>query len=134
MKLLCVYEVPKAVRHLYRLLQERTEATNISHRKMPSWRAHLRFFKSRPYRAWYLIDVGGEIVGAIYLSQANEIGVFLFRTHQGRGLGSEAVKAIVKRHPRKRFLANINPRNERSIAMFEALGFRHLQNTYELVH
>ena len=38
----------------------------------------------------------------------------------------------MKRHPRKRFLANVNPRNKKSIAMFEAMGFRHLQNTYEL--
>ena len=85
----------------------------------------------KPYRAWYLIEAKGEIVGAVYLSKADEIGVFLFRKHQGHSLGPKAVGAIMKRHPRRRFLANINPRNQGSIAMFESMGFRHLQNTYE---
>jgi len=127
-----IYKVPDAPRHLYRLLEERGRDVNISHRAMPSWRAHLRFVRSRPYHAWYLIEADGEIAGAAYLSKADEIGIFLFRSHQGRGLGPEAVKAVMKRHPRKRFLANVNPRNKGSIAMFEAMGFRHLQNTYEL--
>ncbi len=127
---MCI-SAPDAERYLYRLLEERTEDVNISHRSMPSWRSHVRFVRSKPYRAWYLIEAKGEIVGAVYLSKADEIGVFLFRKHQGHGLGPKAVAAIMKRHPRRRFLANINPRNKGSIAMFESMGFRHLQNTYE---
>lgn len=133
MRLRDVYREPEAARILYRLLEERTDDINISHRAMPSWRAQLAFIKSRPYSAWYLVEHEKEFVGAIYLSKANEIGIFLFREHHGRGLGKQAVKAIMKRHPRKRFLANINPRNTGSIAMFEGMGFRHIQNTYELI-
>ena len=133
MRLRSVYKVTDAARHLYRLLQERTEAVNISHRVVPAWSAHARFVKSRPYAAWYLVEVGDEITGAIYLSRANEIGIFLFRDYQGRGLGREAVQLLMQRHPRKQFLANVNPLNKNSIEMFEALGFRHLQNTYEYI-
>ncbi len=38
---------------------------------------------------------------------------------------------LMEAHPRKKYLANINPANERSIHMFEKLGFKHIQNTYE---
>ena len=91
-KLRDIYEVPDAPRHLYRLLEERGRDVNISHRAMPSWRAHLRFVRSRPYQAWYLIEADGEFAGATYLSKADEIGIFLFRSHQGRGLGPKAVR------------------------------------------
>ena len=133
MKLRSVYREPEAARMLYRLLEERNDAINISHRKMPSWRAHLAFIGSKPYSAWYLVEIENEFVGSIYLSKTNEIGIFLFRAHQGRGLGKTAIQALMKRHPRKRYLANINPRNANSIAMFEGMGFHHIQNTYELI-
>ena len=61
-------------------------------------------------------------------------GVFVLRTHQGAGYGPQAVRLVMARHRGvKRFLANINPANQRSIAVFADLGFRHIQNTYELV-
>lgn len=133
MKLRSVYRHPQAAEILYRLLEERSDDINISHRSMPTWRQHLSFIRSRPYTAWYLLEHEKEIVGSIYLSKTNEIGIFLLRAHQGRGLGKKAVQTLMKRHPRKRFLANINPRNGNSIAMFEGMGFRHIQNTYELI-
>jgi len=132
-KLRSVYLEDEAPRLLYRLLEERNDEINISHRSMPTWRAHLAFIRSKPYSAWYLVKAGREFVGAIYLSKTNEIGIFVLREHQGKGLGKKAIQALMKRHPRKRFLANINPRNTNSIGMFEGMGFRHIQNTYELI-
>lgn len=134
MKLVDVYRVAEAPALLYRLLEERSAEVNISHRTMPSWRRHLAFIRARPYRAWYLIRVGETFVGAVYLSKQNEIGVFILRACQGRGYGPEAIRLVMARHRGvKRFLANINPRNRRSIELFTDLGFRHVQNTYELV-
>jgi RimJ/RimL family protein N-acetyltransferase len=133
-KLVDAYRVDEAPALLYRLLQERNADVNISHRAMPTWRQHLAFIRARPYRAWYLIRVGPSLVGAVYLSKQNEIGVFVLREHQGRGYGSDAIRKVMARHRGvKRFLANINPRNPRSIALFTDLGFRHIQNTYELM-
>lgn len=131
-KLRSVYRLEDAAQILFELLKERSDDINISHSAMPSWRSHLAFIRSRPYSAWYLVEVDKEFAGAIYLSKTNEIGIFLFRSHHGRGLGKKAIKALMKRHPRGRYLANINPRNDNSIAMFEGMGFRHIQNTYEL--
>lgn len=131
MKLFDVYSSRGALSVLYRLLEERTPEVNISHRELPSWDDHCTFVASRPYAAWYLIEVEGQPIGAIYLSRMDEIGVFILRAHQGRGYGRRAVLALMERHPRDRYLANVNPANEHSIAFFRSLGFEHIQNTYE---
>jgi RimJ/RimL family protein N-acetyltransferase len=133
--LVSVYQHPDADRILYALLEERegADAVNISHNgKTPAWREHLKFFRSKPYRVWFLIHVEDLIVGSIYLSKQDEIGVFLFRAFQGHGYGPAAIKELMRRTPRRRYLANLNPANDRSKAMFERLGFRHVQETFEL--
>ena len=131
MKLLRVGDTPDAPGLLYQLLQERVPDTNISHREMPTWDAHIHFIQSRPYKAWYVIQGDGNPVGSIYLSKMNEIGVFILIKHQGQGFGTQAIQMLMERHPEERFLANINPNNSRSIQFFKSLGFRHIQNTYE---
>lgn len=106
---------------------------NISHRRMPSRAEHQRFFRSRPYRSWDLVLKDGEPVGAIYLSKQNEIGVFIFKRYRGLGYGKKAVRLLMKKHGReRRLLANISPKNPRSIRFFKDMGFEHIQNTYEL--
>ena len=131
MRLVDVYSAPEAPELLYKLMEERTPEVNISHRELPDWDTHLAFVASRPYDAWYMIETDDVFVGAIYLSKMCEIGVFVFAEHRGQGHGKRAVKMLMEKHPRERFLANINPANTDSIAFFRALGFRHIQNTYE---
>lgn len=141
MKLESVYKHELAVSYLYHLLTERDPSINISHKKMPSFREHERFFNSKPYRFWYLIEVDGSAVGACYLTKKNEVGIAVSSQHRGKGYGLEAVNLLTQRHkplkaiPSKRsgqFIANINPANERSIRLFRKLGFVHIQNTYRL--
>jgi RimJ/RimL family protein N-acetyltransferase len=139
--LINTYTVPGAARVLYELLLERDSSTNISHRKMPTWREHQQFVESKPYRKWYLVQVDGQFVGACYLTRQNEIGIQLFKAYQGKGYAVEAVNLLITKHkplkaiPGKRsgrFLANINPQNERSMRLFQKLGFVHIQETYAL--
>lgn len=114
---------------LWDLLNERTEDQAISHRKMPTLAEHCEFVESRPYRAWYFIEDGKQVVGSVYLSNQREIGIFVFNRHQGKGYGEQAVKTLMAKWPGK-FYANINPRNIRSHAFFERMGFKPLQVTY----
>ena len=131
--LVSVYRLPKvAPELLYRLLAEREAHVNISHHDMPAWKDHLRFIAKRPYSAWYLIKHQQDHVGAVYLTALGEIGIGILAAWRRRGFGPAAIRALMRRHPRSRFLANINPDNAKSIRMFSEMGFRIIQQTYEL--
>jgi RimJ/RimL family protein N-acetyltransferase len=141
MKLIPVNEQPNcAAGILYELLAERTAEQSISHRQMPTWDEHLAFIESKiptsdgldPYSVWDLIEVDGRIVGAIYLTLRDEIGVAIFKKEQRKGYGSAAVKLLMELSGPLPYLANVNPHNAASIVMWEKLGFVHIQNTYRL--
>ena len=117
------------LRLLYALLSERTPEQSISHRAMPTWFEHCAFVASKPYLAWYVIRVGNDFVGAIYLTHRHEIGVGIFREQQRRGYARAAVLRLMELYPGK-FLANVNPKNEASRKLWESLGFNLLQVTY----
>jgi RimJ/RimL family protein N-acetyltransferase len=131
MSLTSVYERPDRHQLLYDLLKERDETVNVSHRELPAWCDHVRFVESHPYQEWYFIEAG-DVVGACYLTIDDEIGVFVFKEYQGHGYGPMAVRRLMDIHGQRRYLANINPRNERSAGIFAKLGFRCVQHTYEL--
>jgi RimJ/RimL family protein N-acetyltransferase len=122
----------RAPRLLYTLLQEREPRANISHRAMPSWKQHCKFVARRPYSAWYLIKLREDYVGAIYLTSMNEIGIAVLKQWRKRGVGPAATRLLMRKYGRRRYLANINPRNEESIRLFRRIGFRIIQHTYEL--
>lgn len=116
---------PFHVQVLWWLLGERTSAQSISHKTMPTFNQHREFVQSHPYMAWYLIegsDIESAFAGAVYLSMQREIGISVLRAYRGRGLAMAAINDLMRKHPGK-FLANINPANEASIALFRKLGF-----------
>lgn len=67
-----------------------------------------------------------------------EIGITVARTHQGRGLASEALRALLSllfdALGKHRVFGSIDPRNRRSIALVKRAGFRaealHLQSVW----
>ena len=133
-RLVDVYDNPnpgQSIDFLYSLLEDRDPIANISHRRMPTVSDHIRFVHSRPYRAWYIIFSDSHPVGAVYLSKAAEIGIFILKGRQGNGYGKAAIRILMELHPQKRYLANIAPGNSRSISMFEKIGFNLIQLTLE---
>lgn len=137
MRLIDVRMHPRAAPILYSLLEERTPEQSISHRHMPSIAEHNAFVANyggphEPYFYWGLIDVNGTIVGHIYLTRRNEIGIQIYNRHQGKGHGTEAVQLLMRLFGKREYLANINPFNQASIAMFMKLGFGLCQLTYRL--
>lgn len=117
---------------LYYLLKNRNPNINISHKKMPIFKEHIKFVNSKPYSKWYIIKQNDEKVGSIYLSKQNEIGLFLKNNVQGKNIGTEALKLLIMKNPKKRILANINPKNKKSIKFFKKNGFKLIQFTFEL--
>lgn len=117
---------------LFELLKERDSRVNISHRKMPTYNNHVKFVMSNPYSKWYIIQYQKEKIGSAYLSKQDEIGIFIKKGKQGSGIGKKALELIMKKNPRKRYLANVNPKNGKSIKFFKKNQFKLLQHTYEL--
>ena len=119
------------VKFLFDLLKERDPRANISHRKMPTYSQHTKFIKSKPYSKWYIILKSKQKIGSIYLSKNDEIGIFLSKKFQGKNVGNFALNELMKKNTRKRFLANVNPKNKKSISFFKNNNFKLIQYTFE---
>ena len=119
------------VKFLFDLLKERDPRANISHKKMPTYSQHTKFIKSKPYSKWYIILKSKQKIGSIYLSKNDEIGIFLSKKFQGKNVGNFALNELMKKNPRKRFLANVNPKNKKSISFFKNNNFKLIQYTFE---
>ena len=119
------------VKFLFDLLKERDPRANISHKKMPTYSQHTKFIKSKPYSKWYIILKSKQKIGSIYLSKNDEIGIFLSKKFQGKNVGNFALNELMEKNPRKRFLANVNPKNKKSISFFKNNNFKLIQYTFE---
>jgi len=115
---------------LYELLKEREGIVNISHRQLPSFSEHEKFVKNSSYSFWEIIWLNNERIGNIYLTDRDELGIFIKKKFQSRGSGSIALQKFLKKTGKNRFLAHINPTNYKSIQFFGKNGFTHIQNTY----
>ena len=109
------------VRFLYNQLKERDPKINISHKRMPSYSEHTRFVLSKPYSKWYIIYYKNRKVGNVYLSKMNEIGIFILKTIKVKGLGSLVLEQVLKKNPKTRYLANVNPNNIKSAEFFKKM-------------
>ena len=119
------------VKFLFDLLKERNPRVNISHKKMPTYNQHRKFIKSKPYSKWYIILKSKQKIGSIYLSKNDEIGIFLSKKFQGKNVGNFVLNELMKKNPRKRFLANVSPKNKKSMEFFKKNGFKLIQYTFE---
>ena len=125
------------VHFLYSVLKERMNHPewNISHTKLPTWKEHVNFIKSKPYKEHYVIHNAEEpkdCVGVFYVTHMREIGIFIAEPHRGKGYAVDILKSYMSEHMTEEFYANINPKNEKSIKFFESLDFKHIQNTYKV--
>ena len=66
------------------------------------------------------------------LSKNDEIGIFISKDFQGTNIGKTVLAEIIKRNPRKHYLANVNPKNKKSIKFFKNNKFKLIQCTFEL--
>jgi RimJ/RimL family protein N-acetyltransferase len=140
-RLFDVKQAPEAPELLYRLMEERPAESAIAHRRTPTREEHRAFMATRPYRAWCLVQSAGRYVGAVTLTPNNEVGVFILREFQRRGHARAALVELMRAYPPLpgiptvrpgHFVANVNPANQASIALFTSLGGRHIANTYQL--
>jgi len=120
------------LRFLYNLLKERDPRVNISHRKMPTFKEHIKFVKSKPYANWYIIKHGQKKIGSCYISFLDEIAIHLKKEMNTANIKNEVLRIVIEKNPQERYLANINPANKKLIQFFKNHGFKLIQHTYEL--
>lgn len=132
MRLIPIEDRSDAAHILWDLLADRPSNANISHREMPTWTAHEAFCKAHGYRTWRLIETPHGIVGAIYLTMQNEIGIGIFKAFQRQGLATQAIMMLMTEYGPRAYYANVAPTNPDSRKMFEKLGFAHIQDTLRL--
>lgn len=117
---------------LYDLLKEREPKENISHKKMPTYSQHKKFVLSKPYRKWFVIVQDNQKIGAVYLTDINEIGLHLKKEYNKNTIKRQILKKIIETDGKNRYLVNISPQNEDAIKFFKSQDFRLIQYTYEL--
>ena len=121
----------KDLNFLYDLLEHRQENSNISHKKMPTFLQHKKFVKSKPYVYWYIVLKNNEKIGSVYITMINEIGLHLKQNVNNLKLEKKILNVLMLKHPKTRFLININPKNEKRINFLKKNGFNLIQYTFE---
>jgi RimJ/RimL family protein N-acetyltransferase len=138
---------PLAAQFLWDCMKEALQEphTTISHTKMPTWDEHLGWLERRTQRALLMIETSAPyadrsgLVGFVSLTRNNEIGIRIRNGFRGQGHGRRAVEHMLRLYEPLpevpsvrpgRFVANINPANAASIALFTGLGAKQIQNTY----
>ena len=117
---------------LYELLKNKDPNANISHKKMPSYDEHVEFVMSKPYTNRYIIEYDKKNVGSIYLSKQDEIGISINTDYEYDQIVKSALKLLMKLNQRKRYLANVGPKDVKSQEFLLKNGFTSLEYVYEI--
>ena len=123
---------------LYDLLTQRDYG--VSHNLMPSLAMHAAFVKNHPYRIWFLVLYKKKLLGTIYLTKGNSIGLNISQ------YTCTIVKVLLcyildKYEPLKEvksvrppfFYINIPMKNKKLKKCIECLGAQEIQSSYSLV-
>jgi len=122
-----------ALKVLWQLLEERTPEANISHDgHLPEWTDHRAHVETHDHMGWYLIMADGVPVGSVYITKRGEIGIAIMKEHHRKGYAKAGIRAVMEKHPRPEYLANVAPENHRSHALFQQLGGVIVQSTYRV--
>ncbi|MDB9909846.1 hypothetical protein OAD45_05545 [Gammaproteobacteria bacterium] len=127
----------KDIDTLYSLLQERSYS--ISHTSIPSYEEHSNFVKKNPYRAWYFIIESKKILGSVYVSYENIIGIQLMSPT--KDLYVNSLNYIIKNYQpmpgiksirSKYFHINIPWSDKNLIDLLTVLGLKPVELTFIL--
>ena len=96
--------------------------------KMPSF---AKYSKAKTTK--YIIKKGNTSIGFVHILANNEIGYFMIPQFQGMGIGTWAVRQLMKKQPRERYFATVNNKNTASIKLITSLGFKPKATIYERI-
>ena len=82
----------------------------------------------------YIIMINNERVGFVHITKDGEIGYYLTKKYEGKGIASNAVRDMLKTQPMKSYFATININNARSKKLVTGLGFNPKGIIYEKIN
>lgn len=124
---------------LYELLKQR--AFKISHDDLPSFEEHCAFVKSNPYRYWAIIHQSQSVVGAVYVTNFNTIGIQLVKCDHYSKMYEFIVSNVAKNIsplPGEKslisdgFCINVSPLDRLANESLTSMGCELKQLTYKL--
>lgn len=71
----------------------------------------------------YIIYDNDVRVGFVHITKDGEIGYYLTKKYEGKGIASNAVRDMLRLHPMKKYFATVNINNARSNNLVKKLGF-----------
>tara|TARA_B100000470_G_C19676194_1_gene339828 strand:- start:271 stop:609 length:339 start_codon:yes stop_codon:yes gene_type:complete len=74
------------------------------------------------------------MVGSVYLSKNNEIAIWIKKNikEQKMKIQKKVLQEILTKFRRKKYFANINPRNKKIINFYKKNGFKLIHSTFQL--
>lgn len=81
--------------------------------------------KSHEFDKWYvIINKENVIMGQVFITKNNYLGYGILKKFQVRGLATQGIRLIMKRHPRKKYYVGIHHKNKKSINLARKLNFK----------
>tara|TARA_B100000242_G_C43052894_1_gene492033 strand:- start:802 stop:1224 length:423 start_codon:yes stop_codon:yes gene_type:complete len=122
---------------LFELLKKRKYF--ISHKSKIGYDKHLNFFKNHPYRKWFIVHLNEDILGAIYCTYQNSIGINLIIDDKKNYMNTikKFISLISPLPPKpsirsKYFSVNVSPQNKILQNALMELKAKQIQATFEL--
>ena len=123
-------DIPILYEHLKEFLD--TPNTSITGNPLPPFEDSKKFVmrylyenENHEYDKWYMvINDEDEILGNVYIKKKNIISYHILEKYQKQGFGETSVKLMMKKNPRKVYIAIVNINNESSIEFIKKLEFK----------
>jgi RimJ/RimL family protein N-acetyltransferase len=78
-----------------------------------------------PFESWLIIEIDGKQAGSLTLNKKNnELGYWLDKKFQGKGIGSKAVKQFMDLHNKSMYTIRSHIENKKSQKIAEKIGFK----------
>ena len=88
---------------------------------------------SHPYINWKIIELKDVPIGSITLSKCNnELGYWLIKEFQGKGIGPESVTKFMNLCKKGYYTALVRPENYASTSLIRKLGFDLTHHRYTI--
>ena len=119
---------------VYQLVEDMFKTNlNVTYLKLETFEEFVsRAFSSDDIH-YIIMNEDEEKIGHVHIMQNNEIGYAVIPQFQNKGIGTEAVKKIMKMHPRERYFLTIHNQNKASIRLAEKNGFQPKGTIYEKI-